>query len=161
VLANHLGPKPDADADALLRDWTEGVTELLERLPATSLVITLADSPEFPSSPVLCLSSHLDDARACSVPRSAALNPSIREAQLVAAARHGAVVVDLTDFFCNQSTCPAVIGATLVYSDEHHLTATFSRTLGPALHRQLAPYLSPHGLDQPDQPDQPDHDGSG
>jgi hypothetical protein len=30
----------------------------------------------------------------------------------------------------------------LVYSDEHHVTATFSATLGPALRERLAPYLA-------------------
>jgi peptidoglycan/LPS O-acetylase OafA/YrhL len=141
VLANHLGPTPGRDPSSQRADWTNGLSEVLHRLPASSLVVTLADTPEFASSPVLCLSSHLDDADACSIPRTDALNPAIREAQAAAAVEHGAVVVDMTDFFCNDSTCPAIIGATLVYSDEHHVTATFSRSLGPVLEQRLAPYL--------------------
>ncbi|MEL4317609.1 acyltransferase family protein [Leifsonia sp. YIM 134122] len=141
VLANHLGPQPGRNAAVMEDHWTTGLSAVLDRLPTSSLVVILADSPEFTSSPVLCLSSHLDDADGCSTPRSTALNPAIRDAQRTAAAQHGAVVIDLTDFLCNESTCPAVIGRTLVYSDEHHLTATFSQTLAPAITQRLAPYL--------------------
>ncbi|KQQ94326.1 hypothetical protein ASF62_09390 [Leifsonia sp. Leaf325] len=141
VLANHLGPQPGRNAAVMRDDWTSGLSAVLDRLPTSSLVVMLADSPQFTSSPVLCLSSHLDDADGCSAPRSTALNPAIRDAQRAAAAQHDAVVIDLTDYLCNDSTCPAVIGQTLVYSDEHHLTATFSRTLAPALAQRLAPYL--------------------
>jgi hypothetical protein len=141
VLANHLGPSPGRNPVIQEEDWTAGLSELLDRLPASSLIVTLADSPEFTSSPVVCLSDNLDEADACSASRAAALNPAIRGAQEAAAAQHGSVVVDLTDYFCNESTCPAVIGTTLVYSDEHHVTATFSRGLASALEQRLAPYL--------------------
>jgi peptidoglycan/LPS O-acetylase OafA/YrhL len=142
VLANHLGPTPGRDAATQVADWTDGLGRVMGRLPASSLVITLADSPEFATSPPLCLSSHLDGADECSVPRADALNPAIREAQRAAAEQHGAVVIDLANFFCDASTCPAIIGSTLVYSDAHHVTATFSATLGPALRERLAPYLA-------------------
>lgn len=143
VLANHLPPSPDQNAEIQRGRWAKGLSEVRDRLPASSLVVTIADSPQFETSPVLCLASHLDDADACAIPRATALNPSIRGAQTDAAAKNGAVVIDLTDYLCNAATCPAVIGSTLVYSDEHHLTATFSRELAPVLQQQLAPYLDP------------------
>jgi peptidoglycan/LPS O-acetylase OafA/YrhL len=145
VLANHLGPTPGRDRGIQTADWIDGLTALYDRLPADSLVVTLADSPEFPASPVLCLSSHLDGADGCAVERAAALNPAIRDAQRTVAAERGGAVVDLTDFLCNVSECPAVIGSTLVYSDEHHLTATFSRSLAPTLEERLAPILARRG----------------
>ena len=141
VLANHLGPRPDRDPAQLEAEWTDGLSALLDRLPSSSRVVTIADSPEFDSSPVLCLSSHLESADACAAPRATALNPAIRAAQQAAAAEHGAAVVDLTDYFCNEVDCPAVIGPTLVYSDEHHLTASFSLALGPALQQMLTPLI--------------------
>ncbi|RWZ64563.1 acyltransferase [Labedella populi] len=145
VLANHLGPTPGKDPSVQSADWVDGLSQLYDRLPASSRVITLADSPEFAASPVLCLSSHLDAADVCAVERSDALNPAIREAQRTVAADRGGAVVDLTDYLCNTSTCPAVIGSTLVYSDEHHLTATFSQTLAGALSARLAPHLEDVG----------------
>jgi len=144
VLANHLGPSPAADQTLLEAEWTDGLSLLLDRLPSSSRVVTLADSPEFASSPVVCLSSHLDDAADCSVDRAAAFNPAIRAAQQAAAAGHGASVLDLTDYFCNSATCPAVVGPLLVYSDEHHVTASFSLALAPALQRALAPLVETH-----------------
>jgi hypothetical protein len=35
--------------------------------------------------------------------------------------------------FCGPRTCLPVIGGVLVHKDAHHLTRTFSRTLGPLL----------------------------
>lgn len=142
VLANHLGPSPGKDPTVQRDDWVEGLDALYDRLPATSRIVTLADSPEFESSPVLCLSAHLDDADRCAVPRSEAFNPAIRAAQQDVADERGGVVVDLSDYFCDATSCPAIIGATLVYSDEHHVTATFSRSLAGVLEERLRPLLA-------------------
>ncbi len=145
VLANHLGPSPGKDPSVQRDDWIDGLSKLYDRLPASSRIVTLADTPEFASSPVLCLSSHLEEADECALPRSEALNPAIREAQRHVADERGGLVVDLTDYVCNVTSCPAVIGSTLVYSDEHHMTATFSRTLTAVLQERLAPHLGPRG----------------
>jgi peptidoglycan/LPS O-acetylase OafA/YrhL len=142
VLANHLGPSPGKDPAAQRDDWVDGLGALYDRLPASSRIVTLADSPEFETSPVLCLSAHLDDAERCAVPRADALNPAIRTAQEIVATERGGVVVDLTDYFCNTRVCPAIIGATLVYSDEHHVTATFSETLAQPLEERLRAILA-------------------
>jgi peptidoglycan/LPS O-acetylase OafA/YrhL len=141
VLANHLGPSPGKDPATQRDDWVDGLGALYDRLPASSRIVTLADSPEFETSPVLCLSAHLDDAERCAVPRAEALNPAIRTAQEIVAMERGGVVVDLTDYFCNARVCPAIIGATLVYSDEHHVTATFSKTLAQPLEERLRSIL--------------------
>ena len=46
----------------------------------------------------------------------------------------GASLVDLTDFYCTDDSCPMVIGNVIVYRDDvAHLTATFSRSLKPYL----------------------------
>jgi peptidoglycan/LPS O-acetylase OafA/YrhL len=42
-------------------------------------------------------------------------------------------VLDLTDYFCDPTTCHTVIGGTVVYWDTSHITATFSRSLAPFL----------------------------
>ncbi|MGB6022493.1 MAG: acyltransferase family protein [Ornithinimicrobium sp.] len=41
--------------------------------------------------------------------------------------------VDLSDRLCDATTCPAVIGNVIVYSDDSHLTRSFSRTLSDGL----------------------------
>ncbi|MGI5118885.1 acyltransferase family protein [Marinactinospora thermotolerans] len=45
--------------------------------------------------------------------------------------------VDLTDHLCVEGRCPAVIGNVLVYWDNAHFTATFARTLAPALGAEI------------------------
>lgn len=45
--------------------------------------------------------------------------------------------VDLTELFCPDGFCPAVIGNVLVYHDNSHLTATYARTLAPFLGEEL------------------------
>lgn len=50
-------------------------------------------------------------------------------------------VVDLTNYLCNETYCPPVIGKTLVYRDRHHLTATYVRTLEDELEKRLVPLM--------------------
>lgn len=53
-------------------------------------------------------------------------------------------IIDLTDAFCSQETCEPIIGNVLAYRDEDHMTATYARTLAPALETALkseAPWL--------------------
>ncbi|MFP7834699.1 SGNH hydrolase domain-containing protein [Marisediminicola sp. LYQ134] len=143
VMTNHIAPRPDRDQELIARDWEEGTVSSIERMPADTRVVTIADTPEFSSSPVLCLASHLESAAECAVPRSEAINTTVLEAQEAAARTTGSGFITMTDTVCNAETCPALIGSTLVYSDTHHMTATWSRLLGPALALQLAPFLEP------------------
>ena len=45
--------------------------------------------------------------------------------------------LDYTDGICNDTYCPAVVGNIVVYRDFHHLTATYIRSLIPALEGDL------------------------
>jgi len=117
-------------------EWTQGFASSRGRLPATSTIVSIADGPQFPSSPVLCLAANLDDSGACAVDRTAAFNAAVTTARAATGPS-----LDLSDWFCNEKTCPAVIGSTLAFSDEHHMTATFSRELASALGDALQPYL--------------------
>lgn len=141
VVSNHLGPSAGKDPVIEQGRWERGIEIGLDRLPADSTVIMVADTPEFPASPVVCLSANLTAADRCSVKRDVAFNTSISAAQRTAAERTGNGFLDLTDYFCNSIDCPAVIGSTLVYGDEHHVTATWSSLLGPVLEERLAPYV--------------------
>jgi hypothetical protein len=46
-------------------------------------------------------------------------------------------VADLTDFYCDETRCPVVIGGVNVYFDNNHLTVTYAKTLAPYLRREL------------------------
>ncbi|WP_330180493.1 acyltransferase [Nocardia sp. NBC_01503] len=86
-----------------------------------------------------CLSKG-GDRLGCGMRRADALNP-VNPAIEAAAGYPNIYPIDLTDAVCEPEICPAVEGNVLIYHDEHHLTATYSRTLAPALGRQLGPIL--------------------
>ena len=46
-------------------------------------------------------------------------------------------VIDLTDFYCDKTSCFPVIGGVLVRSDKSHLTPLFNGTLVPYVLRAL------------------------
>lgn len=77
-------------------------------------------------------------AESCGIPRDRALSPVNPAIDAIAQFPnvHG---VDLTDGVCGQLYCRAVEGNVLVYHDEHHLSASYVRTLAPELWRQVGP----------------------
>ncbi|NKY52664.1 acyltransferase family protein [Nocardia vermiculata] len=76
----------------------------------------------------------------CGIRRSDALSP-VNPALAPAAAFPNIFPIDLTDAVCEPDICPVEVGNILVYHDEHHFTASYSRSLGPELGRQLGPVL--------------------
>lgn len=101
----------------------------------TSIVV-LRDNPRVPTEAAACV-DRTSTARllagACSFPVADAY-PTFDVNTATAAMTDGAVpVVDLGELYCAAGTCPLVVGNVLVYRDLHHITATWSRTLGPFL----------------------------
>ncbi len=79
-------------------------------------------------------------ARPRRVNRNAGGSPA-RERQ--AAASAGGVVLNFYDLICsNRDRCPVVRNDMIVFRDHHHLTATFARSLAPALDRALEKVLA-------------------
>lgn len=141
VLANYGAPST-APADATA-GWRDGLSTTLARLQPVTKVAVMADSPNLAQTPSICLSAHLESADACGATREAALDSPARAAEQAAVATAGVPMVDLTDYLCTASFCPAIIGDTLVYRDAHHLTTTYSRELDGALWEQLRPLVPP------------------
>jgi SGNH domain (fused to AT3 domains) len=98
----------------------------------------IRDDPFIEESTLPCveraLAAHRAPGTGCEFSRGRALH---RDPDVVAAERLDSPrvqVVDLTHFFCGQRWCYPVVGGALVYRDNFdHLTAVFSRTLGPFL----------------------------
>jgi hypothetical protein len=80
-----------------------------------------------------CLSAHLDDVAACTPSRSAAVNERGIATESSATLAGGGRYVDLTQLFCTKDSCPVIVGNTLVYFDDNHLTVEHSRQLAPAM----------------------------
>lgn len=69
-------------------------------------------------------------AERCSMDRAAAL--AVPDDLVVAQrATPGSILVDSTDLLCGPARCRPVIGHVMAYRDQHHLSATYSRTLTP------------------------------
>ena len=95
----------------------------------------IRDTPASASDVPSCVSEALEDLPACAFPR---VRDADREFDARAArADPGARLIDLNDEICPNDLCRAVIGDALVYRDKSHLSATFSRTLAPAIERRL------------------------
>jgi hypothetical protein len=105
-------------------------------------VIAVRDTPRFGDQVPDCVAAHADDPPACGQSRSqtfAATSPA--EGYL---AGGDVALIDLTDSICSESSCEPVVGNVLAYRDWHHFTATFARTLAPALRASLtesAPWM--------------------
>ncbi|MBP1076161.1 peptidoglycan/LPS O-acetylase OafA/YrhL [Microbacterium terrae] len=141
VLADHLGPATDDERDE--QHWRGATRASIQRLPESSRVLVLAETPGQASSPPICLSAHTDDALACATDRDVAVAAGIIAGEEAGARDAGAAFADPTELLCDAELCPAIIGDTLMYADEHHLTATGSALLGPWLRGELARVLEP------------------
>ncbi|WP_410877010.1 acyltransferase family protein [Nocardia sp. A7] len=76
----------------------------------------------------------------CGMRREDALAP-VNPALAPASAFPGVFPIDLTDAVCEPTLCAVAEGNILIYHDEHHLTASYSRSLAGALGRKLRPVL--------------------
>ena len=143
VVSNSRGYQLMVDGIAtpvakVARDWDAALGRTLSRLvPLAGRVVVIGDTPRSNADPPVCLSANLDDASACSVPYQTAVDSAYtrREADIAAAA--GAGWVDPTAWICRTDRCPVVFGRFLIFRDQHHLTATYSRALAKQLYEAM------------------------
>ena len=123
--------------------WHDGLASTLERIDGPQVAV-LNDVPTQQRTPDQCLSKHLEDAELCATDREDAFQDDLVQAEDAAIEEASGDVrrVDLTRYFCNAETCPAVIGNTVVFRDNHHLTQTFSRQMDQPMWHQIAPLLA-------------------
>ena len=81
-----------------------------------------------------CLVKHPGDPMACATTRAEGLVADV-EAQAVRGGPRGVHLVDLTDEFCDDLHCYAVVGDVIVYRDYSHLSQEYSTLLAPYLGR--------------------------
>lgn len=98
-------------------------------------VIAIADTPQPIDAGVFDPASRVAEDPSFALSRSLALRGSMEVPNVVLSA--GADYLDMTDFFCQGSICPGVIGGVLVYRDADHITATYSRSLAVPLERSF------------------------
>jgi peptidoglycan/LPS O-acetylase OafA/YrhL len=99
-------------------------------------VSVISDVTVLKESASTCLGSRTATRATCSVPLNIVVtdrNASWR----AAAAAVGAHYVDVIPYLCDGQICPIVVGSTIVYRDQTHVTETYARALKPILARQL------------------------
>jgi peptidoglycan/LPS O-acetylase OafA/YrhL len=114
--------------------WIDSLTHLVQQLRSIGAAVLVLGPIADPHSVVpICLSGHLDDAAACSPPRSTAVNEPGIAAESAATKAKGGQYADIAELFCTANRCPVIVGNTLVYFDEDHLTLEYSRLLAPVI----------------------------
>ncbi|HEY2504183.1 MAG TPA: acyltransferase family protein [Mycobacterium sp.] len=114
--------------------WIDSLTRLVQQLRGTGAqVLVLGPIPDPHSEVPNCLSGDLDDATACSPPRSTAVNEPGIAAESNATKAGGGHYADLTKLFCTADRCPVIVGNTLVYVDWNHVTPEYSRLLASVI----------------------------
>jgi peptidoglycan/LPS O-acetylase OafA/YrhL len=114
--------------------WLHSLALTVKQLRANGAkVLVLGPVPNPHSIVPNCLSAHLDDATACSPPRSAAVNRSGVVDEAGATEASGGHYADMTELFCAAERCPVIIGNTLVYRDDNHVTMQYTRLLAGVL----------------------------
>jgi len=115
--------------------WIESLTNLVGDLRAATgaRVLVLGPVPDPHANVPVCLSAHLDDARACAPDRAVGLNAAGIAAESRATGAGGGQYADLSQLFCDSQICPVVVGRDLLFRDDNHVTVSFARTLSPVL----------------------------
>jgi peptidoglycan/LPS O-acetylase OafA/YrhL len=133
----------EATVEETLAGWDRALVSGLRAIDAGSgQVVLIGDTPQAGVDPPVCLSAHLDDARACATAQSVAIDVARMAADERAAKVAGVAFLDPTPWVCPSDPCPVVVGNLLVYHDAGHMTRTYSTALAPFLAAALPPVLS-------------------
>ncbi|WP_455834808.1 acyltransferase family protein [Pseudarthrobacter siccitolerans] len=106
-------------------------------------VVAIADNPTPSASARECLINARDDyqiAGECATDRTTAY--ALKDHLVDAATAAGIPLLRLDDAYCQGDRCPMVVNHVVVYRDESHITATFSKTLGPEIVKRLQGMLT-------------------
>jgi peptidoglycan/LPS O-acetylase OafA/YrhL len=118
--------------DGAGRRGTTGLAAGFDALADTGAqVFAMKDTPLPRKDALSCVSENYSDPGTCSVSRDAALAGRGLTEDAAAAASSDVTVVDLTDRFCDATTCPAAIGGVVVYADGNHISDAYAPTLAP------------------------------
>ncbi|MGH8793028.1 MAG: acyltransferase family protein [Stackebrandtia sp.] len=109
----------------------EGYLEQFQRMTDAGIdVLAVRDNPWSEFDVKECVEMKLPDVESCGQSRADALKEtSPTEAHEGTAPNLS--FLDMSDYFCDESRCPPIIGNILVYYDRHHISATYMRSLAP------------------------------
>ncbi|KQR54032.1 hypothetical protein ASF88_04120 [Leifsonia sp. Leaf336] len=104
--------------------WFSGVTDFLSQLrkAGAQQVALLGDTPFLGADIPSCVARHTDAVSMCNASMDL-VSPFALTVRMKAAVESAkAVFVPTTDWLCIDGSCPVVVGNTLMYRDESHIT---------------------------------------
>ncbi|MEO8622777.1 MAG: acyltransferase family protein [bacterium] len=132
----------EADWQVSPEAWRDGLRRTYERLAATGIpVVVIRGTPRTWFDVPSCLSrlaAKLPLATACTYDRGRSLSPIAVAAQTRAARGLGIRFVDMNDQVCQTQRCDVVRNGIVVFTDDNHLTASFSRSVARVLGARVA-----------------------
>jgi peptidoglycan/LPS O-acetylase OafA/YrhL len=139
VAMSHRGIFPLLAEDKTVERQSQAIARAVARVPGR--VFIMIDTPRTGDDIPGCIAGNFSDVRPCAISRSRAFTSLFGAREAQAAALAGAGIIDLIPAVCPAMACQVVRDGMILYRDNHHLTATFSRSLAPALGDALARYL--------------------
>ncbi len=129
--------------------WTVGLRRTYARLADAGIpVIVIRGTPRVPFDVPTCLSrraANLPLASDCSFTPDRDFQARARAAQDRAALGLDVRFVDFNDLVCNGTRCATDRGGLVVFTDDNHLTASFSRSLAPTVGARIGAALAGAG----------------
>ena len=144
---DHYIPPDGAGSDWQVTPemWRRGLRRTYERLAGAGLpVVAIRGTPRAWFDVPACLSRRaagLPFAQPCTYDRARSLAPAAIAAQAAAARGLPIRFVDMNDQICASHECGVVRNGVVVFTDDNHLTASFSRSLAPVLGARIAAAL--------------------
>ena len=134
----HRGLAPTGVTGDPDRAWTAAWLATVQRIKAIGVAPVIIEDSPFPRTDVVrCLAAHPQAIQTCDLKPATALNTARQRAIRAMAKANAVQDIDTTPWFCSATVCPAVIDGTLVYRDNNHITAAYSRFLGGVLGKEL------------------------
>lgn len=136
VVTSNRNGDPNADTE-YPEEWEAGYRSYLKPFDDAGKDVLVIGNNPIPGDPIPeCLDENRSDLTACDGKSEDWVKP---DPMVAAATGLGGRIetLELTDFFCRNGVCPAVIGGVVVYFDSSHVTATYAKSMAPALERPL------------------------
>lgn len=114
-----------------------------KELEGITTIFAVRDTPRMKKNIPSCLEEKKHPIR-CAIPRDKGVSKEVPW-ENTEGIPSNVIFADLTDYFCDQTTCFSVIGNITVYRDNNHITATYAKTLALPLKEHLEQALESLG----------------
>ena len=106
-----------------------------KELEGITTIFAIRDNPRMKEDIPSCLAKKKKTTE-CEIPRDEGVSKEVPW-ENTEGIPSNVLFADLTDYFCDATTCYPVIGNIIVYRDNNHITATYARTLAYPLKEPL------------------------